>query len=498
MANFLSALLSGASRQPSLTPEWFAGVMNGPQPEALQIPQTPSEPVNILEGLGYQQPAPQMAGGTQDAAAPQPTRAPRERRTVLDTVGRIADALAKAGGASPLYQPTLDAREDRRFALEDRQRGIDLEALKMALTRQQMQAGAQQLETGQNELTDYSTEKVGLGVRGLQAIQKRGGDPVKAWPLIAQQLGIAPERAAIIGDAIQKDPDTLFGLYSALNAQKNEFGLQPFYTQDANGNIQAYQLGKDGSIRPVDLPEGQTPAGQTAVMDTGGANIVYDKRTGRSVRVTPKSGGPVAGENPIVDAQGRVIGYAPVQGSDLEFKRGQKQGQGVSRLNPTQRGAVAQTLESVPSIRATLDRVDALGNAMQKDGSYARGYVGGLAPGQLVGGKAAEFDKSAALLAAQIRTLIRTAGEGSMSDFESRLALLPLPSRQDSDEGRAEAIRGLRTLLKEVEGRSKRLLAPPTASPRPRQAQGATQPVTAPQRRQAGTNRAGKPSVSNW
>jgi hypothetical protein len=481
---FASVMGQPSQPSPGLTPEWFQGVMGTPQ-----AAQQPSAPVNILERLGYDNPD----GGISNAAPALPsqpaTRQPRERRTVLDTVGRVADVLAKVGGAEALYQPSLDAREDRSLALEDRQRGIDLEALKTALVRQQIQQGEMGLAEGQNQLADYSTGKIGLAVRGLQAIQARGGDPTKAWPLLTQQLGIDPERAAVIGNAIAQDPNALFGLNAALNGAQggNEYGLQPFYAQDASGNVKAYQLGKDGSIREVQLPGGFQPSGTVATVDSGGANVVIDKRTGQPIRVIPKSGGPVAGEVPIVDAQGNVTGYRAAPGSKLDYERSQTGGPG-SMLNPTQRGAVKQTQEAIPGIRATLDRVDQLSRQMQEDGSYARGYVGGMVPGQLVGGKAAEFDKAQALLAAQIRTLIRTTGEGSMSDYESRLNAATVPSRNDSDSGRAESIRNLRTLLKEIEARSRRLLTPTSATttrpPAPRQQ--ATRRPAAPQRQNNG------------
>jgi hypothetical protein len=438
-------------QQGGLTPDWFSGVMGQDMPGAGN-----GQPVNLLEGLGYDgQP---NAGGNANVAAPQPARAPRERRTVLDSVGRIADVLAKVGGAEALYQPSLDAREDRGFAIEDRARGIDMDRLKLTLAQQQVQGGAA-------DLANANTTKLGLAMRGLQAIQARGGDPNQAWPLLAQQMGIEPETVRVIGEQIQSNPNAITGLAAAINGGQNQgdnFGLQPFFAKGPNGEVRAYQLGRDGRVNPIALPEGFSPADQTGQIDNGGANIIYDRRTGQPIRVIPREGGPVAGERPIVDAQGRVTGYEPVQGSNLQVTRETRQGQqNVPRLNPTQRGAVMQTRESIPGIRQTLDRVETLDREMQEDGSYARGYVGGQIPGQLVGGKAAEFDKAQALLAAQIRTLIRTTGEGSMSDYESRLNAATVPSRTDSDEGRAESIRNLRALLGEVQARSDRLLAPP-------------------------------------
>lgn len=215
MANFLQTLLSGASalapaaQRPGLTPEWFAGVMEEP------VSQAPRAPVNLLEGIEAFN-----TGGAPNAAPDvgeqfEAPRQPRERRSVLDTVGRIADVLARVGGAEALYQPTLDARQDREFAIEDRQRAIDLDALKTALTRQQIQQG-------ENELADAGLGKVGLAVRGLQAIQARGGNTAQAWPVLAQQIGLDPERTRVIGEAIATDPNAVFGLNAALNGAQTQ------------------------------------------------------------------------------------------------------------------------------------------------------------------------------------------------------------------------------------------------------------------------------------
>lgn len=472
MANFLQTLLAGASAapaaaRPGLTPEWFAEVV-GPQaaPVSQPAPQSPGltpewfegvmaeeqpgKPVNLLEGIAeFSQP---QAGGMPDAAPTQPARAPRERRTVLDTVGRIADVLAKVGGAEALYQPSLDAREDRRFAIEDRTRAVDLDKLKYTLAQRQVEDG--------------STERLALGVRGLQAIAARGGDPSKAWPLIAQQIGLDPTRTAAIGEAITADPSSIFGLNAALNGTPEmKQGSQAKEAQIyAMLNKESPELGRT-YLQSLANPDSMTPYQQAQLG-------VARERLGLAR-----------------DAEER-------QARTAEQKSGEG---GGSQLNPTQRGAVAQTRESIPGIRATLSRVEQLSKQMQgDDGTIARGYVGGMVPGQLAGGSAAEFDKAAGLLAAQIRTLIRTAGEGSMSDFESRLALLPMPSRTDSDEGRAEAIRNFRSLLSEVESRSNRLLTPARPAARPRTGGGGGQPPrTAPPRRSAPAKKPAAPS-SGW
>jgi hypothetical protein len=65
---------------------------------------------NVLQQLPDAQPAPVQAPPP-PPPPPAPVAAPHKRRSLLDTIGRISDVLAKVGGADALYQPTLDARE---------------------------------------------------------------------------------------------------------------------------------------------------------------------------------------------------------------------------------------------------------------------------------------------------------------------------------------------------------------------------------------------------
>jgi len=81
-------------------------------------------------------------------------------------------------------------------------------------------------------------------------------------------------------------------------------------------------------------------------------------------------------------------------------------------------------------------------------GGYA-GYLMGRVPSAL-DAESDTFEKSVRLLASLIRQLTRTPGEGAMSDYESRLAELTLPSRTDTPEGRRESLAGIRELISNV------------------------------------------------
>lgn len=229
----------------------------------------------------------------------------RERRSFLDTVGRISDVLATVGGAEALYQPTLDAREDRA-------RMIDVEAMK----RQQME---QQLAMGGEEAALLQRQKVGVAVKGLQAIAARGGDVNVAWPILAQQAGIKPEDAAVLGDAISKDPNALPAI-AAMFGQEQEFGLQPFYAQDAQGNLQAYQIGKDGSLQPIKLPEGSQPIDPLKFVDVGNQQVGVGSRTGRPVRIIPKGVDPNTGAR--IRSSERIAGANIASRENITASRG--------------------------------------------------------------------------------------------------------------------------------------------------------------------------------
>jgi hypothetical protein len=229
----------------------------------------------------------------------------RERRSFLDTVGRISDVLATVGGAEALYQPTLDAREDRA-------RMIDVEAMK----RQQME---QQLAMGGEEAALLQRQKVGVAVKGLQAIAARGGDVNAAWPILAQQAGIKPEDAAVLGDAISKDPNALPAI-AAMFGQEQEFGLQPFYAQDAQGNLQAYQIGKDGSLQPISLPNGSQPVDPLKFVDVGNQQVGVGSRTGRPVRIIPKGVDPNTGAR--IRSSERIAGANIASRENIAASRG--------------------------------------------------------------------------------------------------------------------------------------------------------------------------------
>jgi hypothetical protein len=270
--------------------------------------------------------APDTGGG---APAQTPAQPSRKRLSLLDAIGRVSDVLAKVGGADPLYQSTLDANKARQQADEDRQRAIinnDLNAenIRSEIANRAAGLGKTQAET-QKTVAEVNAQRYGAALRGLQAIQKAGGDIARAWPILAQQQSIPEEDAARLWGLIQANPNSVEGLAQQFEKSgrggSDNFGLQPFFAHDAQGNVRAFQLGKDGTLHPVELPEGFSPASSVMNVDTGDRDIILDKRTGAPVRNIVKSGGPQKGEAPILDAQGNIVGYRALPGSNLDYTR---------------------------------------------------------------------------------------------------------------------------------------------------------------------------------
>ena len=260
MRNFLQTVIGGAPAQDPAS--MFAGPEVLPVNTATMPRQAPMQAPEM----------PQVAPG-------------RQRRSLLETLGGVADVIARVGGAEALYQPTLDAREDRAMAQEDRMRQIDLDALRMRQGEQQIAAGDMEASAAQNALVKNA-------IRGLQAVKKGGGDAARAWPILAQQAGIPQERAAALAQIFEQDPQALDGIAAMLaDGEEGEFGLQPFYVQGPQG-LEAYQLSKDGTVKKVALPEGAAPIDPLRFVDTGGAQVGVGTRSGQPVRILPKTEAP--------------------------------------------------------------------------------------------------------------------------------------------------------------------------------------------------------------
>lgn len=187
----------------------------------------PAREANILQAIG----------GTPDTPAVQmPAAAPaepsRKRRSFLDTIGQISDVLARVGGAEALYQPTLDAREDRA-------REIDLEGMRKQLLDLQIQQGGQSIEqgeqalaAGENELADTMRGRAATALGALA----QNPDAGVLWNDIAAQAGLDEQTTAQIGGLIEG------GISPQVLAQSLGWAPKPTRQGSQAKEVQIYQM----------------------------------------------------------------------------------------------------------------------------------------------------------------------------------------------------------------------------------------------------------------
>lgn len=251
-------------------------------PPIVQAPPAP----NMLQALAAPPPAP-------PAPVDPLTRPARSRSSILDTIGRVSDVLAKVGGANALYQPTLDARQDREISLGDHARQVDLDKLKMDLSRQTLTAG-------EGTIADAGNARLGQAARGLKAILAANpdADVSTIWPTLAQQAGVPADRAAIVGQAIHANPSLVDGLTDAINGSTDKYTGNVVYAKGPDGKLAAFQPGNNVGARNI-LPEGYTPIDPAKPVDLGGSVAFMGTRTGEvdPHRILPKTERPGGAED---------------------------------------------------------------------------------------------------------------------------------------------------------------------------------------------------------
>jgi hypothetical protein len=181
----------------------------------------------------------------------------------------------------------------------------------------------------------------------------------------------------------------------------------------------------------------------------GADKIIADERAaaGQAVTVrgqdvsasTTRRGQDISASTAI---RGQDIGAATARAGQAVAMRGQDMTQDRFQLTQRQKQNVTSKLTDLKAIEGQLNRAEAALNKTDVKGPWI-GHFGGS-----FSGSANAADAALAGLSPLIRKLTRTPGEGSMSDYESRLAQAGLPSRGQSEEGRREAIQGLRDLIR--------------------------------------------------
>lgn len=250
----------------------------GPQAAPTNVLQQMAPPPAV--GAPPPPPPPLSTEEIHQAATAASPPAPKPRRSLVDILGHIADGIAQAGGANPMYQHTLDAEQDRLFKTGDHARQVDLDLLKTQLEKQQVAAGA--LEP------DIAARKrlgVALGALDGQA------DPASLWPTIAEQAGIDPQKAAAVGQILKANPSAAGILAKSLGADRDNLGKNVFFGTNAEGKTVAYQVGPDGKPHILDFGGAVTPSEPTKVVDTGTGAVIVGQ-SGNVKKILPKFEAP--------------------------------------------------------------------------------------------------------------------------------------------------------------------------------------------------------------
>lgn len=99
-------------------------------------------------------------------------------------------------------------------------------------------------------------------------------------------------------------------LANSLGGGSTEYFGTPVPFENPDGTISFGQLGKDGSFKPIDLPEGAAPAPNTRQVDTG-TEIITQDIYGNELFRTPKDIRGAEREQAIGTAEGAAIVAAP-------------------------------------------------------------------------------------------------------------------------------------------------------------------------------------------
>lgn len=274
--NFLGQGAPGIASAQSMS-----GQMPADEPITYTPVSQPEAPIsNVLQSVAPSQadissqivnmPSPVQA--PQTALAAQPVESPKKRRSVLETIGRLADVFAQVGGAQPLYQSTLNARQDQTNQ-------IDLDAMRKQLLQQQVQAGAAAPQ-------DAVRARIG------QALGAFAGNPelLAQAPQVFEQLGIPQEQASQIFGLIQQNPALAGPLAQAMGFEPAKQGSLPAAIQ----NYQIYRqiLETQGQAAADEfLRFAATPGDNVKTLDLGGSTAIIDPR-GNVKKVLPRTERP--------------------------------------------------------------------------------------------------------------------------------------------------------------------------------------------------------------
>lgn len=227
-----------------------------------------------------------LGGGQQGMQAQMPEQQTRMQRFLDPSV-----ALPLAGA---LMQPgDLGANLGQGFALAGQ--GV---ATQRKLRQEQAQQNA----------TAKWLESQGADT-GLVELAKSGGG---AQALQMWTAGQKRNDLMTVGKNIY-DPNTGQWIQApaGMGGDDVEYGLNPIYGEDAQGNTVLGQVSKTGTFKPLDMPQGFKPSTGVDKIDLGTQWGILDKKSGTIIGYQPKDLAGAEAQKAIGDAQGKAAAAAP-------------------------------------------------------------------------------------------------------------------------------------------------------------------------------------------
>lgn len=174
-------------------------------------------------------------------------------KALRSAYGDVAGAPEQA-----LELQSYGARE-AAIPVEQKQREFNLsnaQANAPLVQRQEAAKAGQEEEAAAKSTQSRQGQAIYNGAQFIQSTIDKGGDPVAAYDQIAPLLGLPPDKAAAVRDAIQKDPNVIKGFISA-------------YGPKATAGAQRFQVvqAPDGTLHRV------TATGAEAITDANGNTV---------------------------------------------------------------------------------------------------------------------------------------------------------------------------------------------------------------------------------
>jgi hypothetical protein len=146
------------------------------------------------------------------------------------------------------------------------------------------------------------------------AAQVTAGMPMQnALQMVAQAQQPKKPNLMNVGDGLIYDADSKSWIQppEGMRQNQSEYGLNPQYGVDANGNPVIVQLSKDGTSKQTPLPDGVSLSKQPIKLDAGTHFVLLDPITRQPVGTIPKNVAEVEKQKVLGENEGKNVAAAP-------------------------------------------------------------------------------------------------------------------------------------------------------------------------------------------